>query len=86
MGAIKDLWQSERGLVALALIIATTVLCGMGTITGVEWLEYTKWVFLTYAAAKTVTSAAAIITGNPISTSTPTPTSAAATVTVPPSQ
>lgn len=79
MGALKDLWESERGLVAALLIIATTVLCGMGMITADQWLEYTRWLFLTYAAAKTVTGAACIIKGAPLSASTaPTPTASPA--------
>jgi hypothetical protein len=61
MGALIDLWKSERGLVAIALIAACTVLTTIGTITVDQWLEYTRFVFVTYAAAKTVTSTAAIL-------------------------
>lgn len=75
MGAIKDLWQSERGLVGIALIAAATVLCGLATITPDQWLEYTKWIFVTYAAAKTITGSVAIATasgsGGQTSSSTP---------------
>lgn len=60
MGAIKDLWQSERGLVAILLIVACTVLCAMTRLTIDQWLDYTKWIFITYAAAKTVTGTAKI--------------------------
>jgi hypothetical protein len=62
MGAIKDLWQSERGIVTIALIAACTVLCVTSSLTVEQWLEYTKWVFITYAAAKTVTGVAAMAT------------------------
>lgn len=62
MGAITDLWQSERGLVAIALTVACSVLCALSVITPEQWLDYTKWVFVTYAAAKTVTGAVAIAT------------------------
>jgi hypothetical protein len=72
MGALKDLWQSERGLVAIALIAATTVLTVTGYITSTQWLEYTKWVFVTYVAAKTVTGAVAIATNPTASTTTAT--------------
>lgn len=61
MGALKDLWNSERGLVAVALIAACTVLVVRSIITVDQWLEYTKFVFLTYAAVKTVTSTASIL-------------------------
>lgn len=60
MGAIKDLWQSERGLVAVALILASTVLFATGHISVDQWTDLTKWVFVTYAAAKTVTGAVAL--------------------------
>lgn len=59
MGALLDLWKSERGLVAVALIAAATVMSGLGIITVDQWLDYTKWLFVTYAAAKTVTGAVA---------------------------
>lgn len=55
MGAIGDLWKSERGLISVALIIAATVLSALGMLTVQQWLDYTKWIFVTYAAAKTIT-------------------------------
>ncbi len=57
MGAIKDLLNSERGIVALALIVAATVLCAIGSISTQQWLDYSTWIFTTYAAAKTITGA-----------------------------
>lgn len=60
MGALADLWKSERGLVMVVLIIGATVLCALGIVTVQQWLDYTKWVFVTYAAAKTVTGSIAI--------------------------
>jgi hypothetical protein len=62
MGALKDLWQSERGLVAVALIIATTALYGTGHLSVEQWTDMTKWIFVTYVAAKTVTGAVAMAT------------------------
>ncbi|MGC2778801.1 MAG: hypothetical protein WA418_24545 [Bradyrhizobium sp.] len=70
MGAIKDLWQSERGLVAVALIAAASVLCGIGAVPVDQWLAYTKWIFVAYAAAKTVTGAVAMTTSGPTAEST----------------
>lgn len=64
MGALKDLWGSERGLVAIALIGAATVLAAMSVITADQWLDYSKWIFVTYVAGKTVTSAAGIVGSN----------------------
>jgi hypothetical protein len=65
MGAILDLWKSERGIVAVALIAAATTLCGLGVIAVDQWLDYTKWIFVTYAAAKTVTGAVGIAAAQP---------------------
>lgn len=62
MGALLDLWKSERGLIAVALIAAATTLCGLGIIDVTAWLDYTKWIFVTYAAAKTVTGAVGMAT------------------------
>lgn len=66
LGAITDLWRSERGLLCLALIIAATVLAAMSVLTTAEWLDYTKWIFLTYVVGKSVTSAVETIKGQPI--------------------
>ncbi len=63
MGAIKDLWASERGLLCLAIIVAATVLRGLAMMTTDQWIELVKWVFVTYAAAKTVTGAFQIAKG-----------------------
>lgn len=56
MGALKDLLQSERGLVAISLMVLTTVLYGIGHLDAEQWLAHTKWIFVTYTASKTVTS------------------------------
>lgn len=65
MGAILDLWKSERGLVAVALIAAATTLCALGFVAVDQWLDYTKWIFVTYAAAKTVTGVVGIASAQP---------------------
>ena len=63
MGALTDFWNSERGLLVILLVIACTVLCGLGQVTSSQWLSYTRWVFTAYAASKTVTGALAISKG-----------------------
>jgi hypothetical protein len=63
MGALTDLWKSERGLIASLLIIAATVLAALGKVTFAEWREYTLYVFGTYAVLKTITGTTAIIKG-----------------------
>jgi hypothetical protein len=64
-GALRDLWKSERGLVAIALIAACTVLVFTGRLTVERWGEYTWGIFLIYAGAKTITSTASIIKSAP---------------------
>jgi len=64
MGAITDLLKSERGILALALIAAATVLCGLHQMTTDQWTTVVQWVFVTYAAAKTITGAAQIVTSS----------------------
>lgn len=59
MGALTDLWKSERGLIALVLIIASTVLCAIHVLTMDQWVNYTEWIFGMYAAAKTITTSVA---------------------------
>jgi hypothetical protein len=56
MVALKDLLASERGLVAISLMILSTVLFALGHLDSEQWLAQTKWVFVTYTASKTVTS------------------------------
>ena len=57
MGAIKDLFESERGLVAVVLAAGATVLLGIGRLTTDQWTAYTQWIFTVYVAGKTVTGA-----------------------------
>lgn len=63
MGAITDLWKSERGLLAVLLVATAGVLAGLGHMTTTEWTEFAKWIFVAYAAGKTVTGAFQIAKG-----------------------
>lgn len=72
MGAIMDLWRSERGLVAVLLIVACTVLAVQGKLTVAEWTDYSKWIFVTYAAAKTITGTAQVLKGPQVTEDTAT--------------
>lgn len=63
MGAIADFWKSERGLLAVLLVIGATILTALGQMSIAEWREYTLWIFGLYAGLKTVTSTAELITG-----------------------
>jgi uncharacterized transporter YbjL len=61
MGALTDLWKSERGLLAVLIIIAATVLTAVGQMTIDMWKEITLWIFGLYAGSKTVTGAVAML-------------------------
>ncbi len=63
MGAITDLWKSERGLLAVLIIIAASVLAGLSKMTISDWQTFVTGIFITYAAGKTVTGAVAIFKG-----------------------
>ena len=63
MGAITDLWKSERGLLAVLIIVAATILAAIGDMTVSEWQTFVTGIFITYAAGKTVTGAVAILKG-----------------------
>jgi hypothetical protein len=65
MGALTDLWKSERGLLAVLLVISAGVLAGLGYMTTPEWTEFAKWIFITYTAGKTVTGAIQIAKRGP---------------------
>jgi len=55
IGGITDLLESERGIICILLIIASTVLVIVGKLTAEDWLTYTKWIAVTLIASKTVT-------------------------------
>ena len=61
MGAITDLWKSERGLLCLAIIVASTVLVVQGTLSVDDWKQLIMVIFGTYVAGKTASSVAEII-------------------------
>jgi len=61
MGAITDLWKSERGLLAVLIIIAASVLAGLDKMAVAEWQTFVMGIFIAYAAGKTVTGAVAIL-------------------------
>lgn len=62
MQAIKDLFNSERGIIALALLIGATVLAGLTRLTPDQWVDYTKWIFGIFTVGKTATGVVAAMT------------------------
>lgn len=74
MGAIKDLWNSEKGLIAILLIIGATVLTALDKLAIDGWTDYTMWIAGLYFGAKTLTSGVAMIaTGKDQPTAAPEP-------------
>lgn len=61
MGAITDLWKSERGLMAVLIILAASILAGLDKMPVADWQAFVTGIFITYTAGKTVTGAAAIM-------------------------
>lgn len=57
MGAIKDIWHSERGLLAIVIILAATVLTGLDRMTVDQWTSFVTYVFVAYVTGKTITGA-----------------------------
>jgi|GEM_PF-6378622 len=71
MGALTDLWRSERGLLAVLIIIAASVLTGLGSMPVAEWQTFVTGIFVAYAAGKTVTGAVEILKGKPAGSASP---------------
>ena len=63
MGALKDLFLSERGIVTILLLVAVTVFVCIGALTFEQWQTYTTTLSAIYVGSKTVTGVAAIIKG-----------------------
>ena len=63
MGAMTDLWRSERGLLAVLIICAASVLAGLGSMPVAEWQTFVTGIFVTYAAGKTITGSVEILKG-----------------------
>ena len=62
MGAITDLWKSERGLLAVLIIVAASVFVGLDKMTVADWQTFAMGIFIAYAAGKTVTGAVQLLT------------------------
>jgi hypothetical protein len=52
-----DLLQSERGVFALLVLLAATVLTALRVIDGSMWIEFAKYLCTALIASKTVTTA-----------------------------
>ena len=61
MQVIKNFMASEKGILALALIIGATVLTALGKMPLPEWQEYSIYIFGIYVGGKSIQGAASVI-------------------------
>jgi hypothetical protein len=73
MGALTDLWKSERGLLTALILIGASILAGVAILTAEQWMDFTKFIFVTYVSGKTVTGAVSIWKGTPDPAPAPAP-------------
>jgi hypothetical protein len=66
MGALTDLWKSERGLLTALILIAAGILAGLAVLTADQWMDFTKFIFVTYVSGKTVTGTVQILRGSAV--------------------
>lgn len=57
MRGALDLLESERGVFAILIVVAATVLTAVGKLSTEDWLTFVKWISVTLIASKTVTTA-----------------------------
>jgi len=73
MGAVGDIAQSERGLFAVAIVVAATVLVVVGKLTSSDWTSFVQIIFATYVVGKSATSAVGLWKATPSSASSDQP-------------
>jgi len=61
---LKNFLGSEKGILALALLIAATVLTALGKMSLAEWQDYSIWIFGIYTGGKAIQGAASAISGS----------------------
>jgi hypothetical protein len=67
---VVDLFNSERGVLCVMLVIASTILIILKLLTPEQWLTYTQWICVTLVASKTVTGAIETLRAQPVSPTT----------------
>ncbi len=63
---IKNFLSSEKGVIALALLIGATVLVSIDKMAIAEWQSYSIWIFGIYTGGKSIQGAAANLAGKPV--------------------
>lgn len=61
LDGIKNLLGSEKAIACGVLVVAATVLVGMGQMTIDQWIDYTKVIAVVYVGGKTVQGAATVL-------------------------
>lgn len=61
MGALTNLWNSEKGILAVLLIIGATVLAALGHMTIDQWTSFVELIFGLYVGGKTLQGGAQAI-------------------------
>lgn len=62
---IANLFNSERAVLGIVLILGCTLLVALGKMTTVDWKDYTMWIFGIYVGGKSLTGAATAIAARP---------------------
>jgi hypothetical protein len=63
MGAITDLLNNGRGLLAVLLVVAATILTALGKIDPAAWTTFVTWIFGIFTVGHTVVGATTVIAG-----------------------
>jgi hypothetical protein len=61
LGAFKSLFHSEKAVAVGLLVVGATVMVFTGEITASEWMDYTKFLAVTYVGGKTVQGVATVL-------------------------
>lgn len=68
---LTDILKGERGLYAIALTIASTVLTALGNMTIDQWQNFNLYLYGIFATAKTATTVTGLIKGSQSSNPAP---------------
>lgn len=58
MDAIKDLFKSEKGIMAIVVLLAGTAFCVVAKLPFGEWKDFALWVLGIYTGGKSLQGAA----------------------------
>lgn len=63
MGALSNLWNSEKGILAVLIIIGATVLAALGHMAIDQWTGFVELIFGLYIGGKTLQGVGAAVAG-----------------------